>query len=238
MVHEIFKRHKEAVLFYSGGKDSLCCLLLMRPYWDRLNVVWVDTGNQFPEVYEHMAKIKTLVPHFTTLRSNVPKYLYENGFPVDVVPTGATVEGQRSFGKTKVTVCSRFDCCRNNIWEPMARYFCAVRPTCVIRGDRGEERLEGPREFDGIEFAFPIFNWTVDQVLSVVHQAPEMWHPRLAMSEGSSLDCMSCMAYNSEHKSRMEYLRTHHPQLHRINVEFFRDYKAEVARELADLEDK
>lgn len=40
----IIDRHERVVLFFSGGKDSLTCLLLLRPYWDRLTVCWINTG--------------------------------------------------------------------------------------------------------------------------------------------------------------------------------------------------
>ena len=115
MFEEIFQRHEEVILFYSGGKDSLALLLLLKPYWNRVNVVWVDTGNQFPEVIEHMGKVMSMVPHFTTLKGNQPEYFQQNGFPVDVVPTRFTPMGKFIYGETPITVCSRFDCCTTNI---------------------------------------------------------------------------------------------------------------------------
>ena len=236
---EVFQRHKRATFFYSGGKDSLACLLLLRPWWPQLDVVWVDTGNQFPEVYEHMEKVQKLVPCFTVLHSDTLSYAKEHGFPVDVVPTRYTAMGQFIYGLKKLRVCSRFDCCRNNIWKPMEDYLRLTRPTCVIRGDRSSERMKAPEHDEGMEFVFPLWDWTTEQVMAVVHADTNGFcQTRHSLPEGSSLDCMTCMAYNVEHACRMEYLKQQHPELYKGAVEFFKDYKNAVREEMAELGDK
>ena len=236
MIEEIFSRHSRVSLMYSGGKDSLACLLLLQPYWDRTDVVWVNTGNQFPEVIAHMERVKALVPHFTELKSDTSSYWKVHGFPVDVVPTRHTNMGQFIYGQTPLRVCSRFDCCSCNLWKPMEDYFRLVQPSCVIRGDRGSERVEGPKRFGSMEFEFPIFDWTTEQVMNFIRNEPfGLYQDRHELPEGSSLDCMTCMAYNVEHKARMEYLKTHHPGLYSQAKGFFKIYKAAVAEEMKEL---
>ena len=235
-IRKIFERHKRAVLMYSGGKDSLACLLLLRGYWNRLDVVWVNTGNQFPEVVEHMEAVRSLVPHFTELKSDTSSYLKVNGFPVDVVPTRHTATGHYIYGATPLKVCSRFDCCGTNIWKPMADYLTMTKPTCVIRGDRGSERERGLESADGIEFAFPIFDWSAKRVLDFISSfGGALFQERHKLPEGSSLDCMTCTAYNCEHASRMRYLRERHPHIYREAVRFFKDYTSAVAAEMSEL---
>ena len=235
---EIFNRHARAMLMYSGGKDSLACLLTLRPYWDRLEVVWVDTGNQFPEVVEHMKTVRALVPHFTVLHGNTPAFFAVHGAPVDVVPTRYSAMGQYIYGPTTIKVCNRFDCCGANIWKPMADYIALTRPTCVIRGDRSSERVKGLTEAEGVEYAFPIFDWTTEQVMEVVRNAPDvLYQERHELPEGSSLDCMTCTAYWCEHPSRMKYLKAKYPELYEATEAFFQKYKAAVAAEMLKLED-
>ena len=53
---KLFNRHKKAVLSFSGGKDSLACLHLCRPYRDKLTVAWVNTGAAFPHIVEFVRK--------------------------------------------------------------------------------------------------------------------------------------------------------------------------------------
>lgn len=238
MFDEIFARHKRVSLMYSGGKDSLCCLLLARPWWDRLDVVWVDTGNQFPEVVEHMERVKALVPHFTVLHSDTRSYFGQHGFPVDVVPTRHTEVGQYIYGPTSLRMCSRFECCNANIWSRLEAYRQLVRPTCIVRGDRGTERAKGPENDGDTEYAFPIWDWTDEQVRELVRSAPEgLYQPRHEMDHGTSLDCMTCTAYNDEHKERMAYLKKYHPELWKMSLGFFKQYKAAVWKEMMELEE-
>lgn len=235
-IDDIFARHDRAMLMYSGGKDSLACLLLLQPYWSRVEVVWVNTGNQFPEVVSHMAAVKALVPHFTELHSDTQSYAAANGFPVDVVPTSCTSVGHMIYGRQPIKVCNRFDCCQHNLWKPAVDYYRLARPTCVIRGDRSSERVKGQERYLGIEFAFPLWEMTTEEVKAIVRKAPfGLYQPRHELPDGSSLDCMTCMAYNVEHASRMHYLKTYHPDLWASTEAFFKAYKAALAKDLKGL---
>ena len=236
VIDKVFQKYEEATLFYSGGKDSLTCLLLARPWWDRLNVVFIDTGKQFPEVYEHMEKVKALVPRFSVIRSDVSAYHLAHGLPVDVVPTRNTDVGDLLWGNEGVRVCSRFSCCKANIWDPMQKYFDLHRLACVIRGDRGEERRMGPVNDGGAEFAFPIFNWTTAQVHAYLHADQSgLVQERHFLEAGSSLDCMWCTAYFKEQRSRFGYVKKHYPEVAEQYVQFYKDYKRAVAEEMAEL---
>jgi phosphoadenosine phosphosulfate reductase len=230
---------KHPALFYSGGKDSLAALMLLQPYWHKLEVVWVDTGNQFPEVVEHMERVARLhIWRFTRLHSDAASYIRNNGQPVDVVPTSYTSHGIFSFGPKPVRVCSRFDCCRENLWTPMAAYMCTVKPDIVLRGDRSTERAEPPTELEGLHLRFPIWDWSADKVKDYICKEAGplgLLQPRHFMNEGSSLDCMQCTAYNNEHKERMEYLKTHHPEIYKANEKFFAKYISAVHDEMKEL---
>ena len=229
---------RKPVLFYSGGKDSLATLLLLRPWWSKLDVVWVDTGNQFPEVVQHMRRVASIVPKFTVLHGDTPGFFRENGFPVDVVPTSFTKQGQFIYGQKPVTVCSRFDCCKANIWEPIAAYMVLTKPDLVLRGDRSSERVDPPSECNGTQLRFPIWDWSVEMVREFLEKEAKpagLLDERHAMSEGSSLDCMTCMAYGCEHAERMKYLKKHHPQMHEVAVQFFDAYKKAVYDDLKEV---
>ena len=75
--------------------------------------------------------------------------------------------------------------------------------------------------------------------MNLIRNAPfGLFQERHNLPEGSSLDCISCMAYNVEHESRMEYLKKHHSLIYKGAVEFFKDYKNAVKEEMAELGDK
>lgn len=238
MLKEIFKKHNRVVLFYSGGKDSLALLLLLRPFWDKVDVVWVDTGNQFPEVLEHMEKVKGLVPRFTTLRGHLPGYFIQNGFPVDVVPENCTSFGQACFGEQPIKCVSRFQCCSVNMWEPMIEYVRATKPTCALRADRKTERLKGPSSLEGAEMVFPLWDWTDEQVWKYLQKnAGDLLEERHCMAYRTSLDCQICMGYFRGTSERLDYLKKHHPELHKKTVRFFKAYKAVVADEMKKIKE-
>jgi len=233
MMEEIFKKHKDAVLFFSGGKDSLSVLLLARPYWDRISVVWVDTGIEYPETYALMEKVKAMVPHFVTLYSDAGRYIQAFGYPVDVVPLLCTNYGQSVWGPKPIRVCSRFDCCNENIWKPMQMYFAITRPSCVIRGDRATERPKGSTQWEGIAFEFPIWDWTDEQVWKYLQENGKgLVEERHCMKHGTSLNCMYCMAQNYEVPHRLGYLKTHHPEVYEASVKFYEKYRQVVMDEL------
>jgi phosphoadenosine phosphosulfate reductase len=230
---------KHPALFYSGGKDSLATLMLLRPWWHKLEVVWVDTGNKFPEVVQHMERVaRQPLWRFTRLHSDAAAYIRDNGHPVDVVPTASTTRGIVAFGRKAVHVCSRFDCCGENIWTPMAAYMCTVKPDIVLRGDRSDERAEPPAEYEGMQLRFPIWDWTVDKVHAFICKEAGpigLLEPRHFMNEGSSLNCMLCTAHNHEYKERMAYLKTHHPEIYKANEAFYSAYVSAVYDEMKEL---
>lgn len=231
----------KTLLCYSGGKDSLAVLLLSRSRWqaDDFHVAWVDTGNQFPELYEHMGAVKRLVRNFHVLKTNTAAWQFENGHPVDLVPTSRDAMGRYIYGgDNRMPYVSRWNCCQANLWTPMAQFMSLMKPEEVLRGDRGEERAEGLKEAEGMKFVFPIFNWSNEAVRAYIDkEAPKfgLWQERHKLHEGSSLDCMTCTAFNCEHKERMQYLKEHHPELYQANQVFFERYKEDVFHEIKEI---
>lgn len=66
---------KYVVVSFSGGKDSTAMLLHMIEIGEHINeVVNVDTGMEFPEMYAHIERVKAFVENngvkFTTLRND------------------------------------------------------------------------------------------------------------------------------------------------------------------------
>lgn len=235
-MQRVFNKYKEATLLYSGGKDSLVCLLLARPWWDRMNVVFIDTGRYFPEVYEHMEKVKSLVPHFEVVPSGQPLYHMVYGLPVDVVPTKYTALGDYFWGKGGVRVCSRFDCCMANVWRPTEAYLRKAMPECVIRGDRGVERVVSQSDANGVHFEFPIFDWTTKQVHAYLRADQSgLVQERHFLEAGSSLNCVTCTAHFKDQKQQLPYMRKHHPEIVEQRMMFYKDYKRAVEEEMAEL---
>ena len=70
----VLDKHKKIALQCSGGKDSLALLHLMWPFWDKLTVYWLDTGDSFPETEERMASVAAQA-ECDRVRIDRPRYI-------------------------------------------------------------------------------------------------------------------------------------------------------------------
>lgn len=212
-MNDLFSRHERVALSLSGGKDSLACLYLFEPWWDKLTVYWMNPGNPFPETVALMDKIRKLVPHFKEVRGLQPEIIAMDGWPSDVVPHRYTSDGNAIFGQTPFKVQSRLQCCIRALMVPTYRAMVADGVTCCIRGKRREEADKTGLETgyiteDGMELVFPIYDWTLDEVMSYLdRRGVEL--PAFYQHAKHSLDCMDCTAWWGEGLSK--YLKAKHP---------------------------
>lgn len=216
-MQKIISKHKKIALQLSGGKDSLACLYIMRPYWDRLTVYWLNTGAAFPETIEQMKAIRELVPHFVEVAGRQPEVIAQFGLPSDIVPINSTPVGLVATGGGRTLIQDRYSCCLRSLMLPMHERMVQDGITLVIRGQKDSDRMKAPIKsgdvHDGIEYLLPVQSWSDDDVLSYLKgQGVEL--PRFYETLRSSPDCISCSAYWEE--GRSAYLKRHHPREHAI----------------------
>lgn len=217
------------VLQFSGGKDSLACLYLLREKWAELTVVWANAGSPWPETAAQMDEIKNLVPNFIEIQGDVHKQNEVLGIPSDVVPLINTLPGQVAHGKNKILIQSWMTCCGANIWEPMRQVVDQLKPKVVYRGQRNEEVYKSIATsgvvVNGIQYIFPIEDWTGEQVDKfLIENGIKI--PSYYEFSDKSLDCWHCTAYLDERQRQIRYLREKHPEkydlvqknLHKIEV--------------------
>ena len=71
---EYIEKNKKSILSFSGGKDSTCLLLMMLEKGMKLDyILFCDTGEEFPELYEHVEKVEKYISekygkHITRLK--------------------------------------------------------------------------------------------------------------------------------------------------------------------------
>ena len=113
-----FDRHEKVALMFSGGRDSLACLHLMKDYLDKTVLIWVNTGAAFPEIIEMMDVIRHSVPNFLEIQTDQPKAIKERGYPSDVVPVSFSAFGQACTTSKPIKIRSYMECCEENFWKP------------------------------------------------------------------------------------------------------------------------
>ena len=230
-------------LQFSGGKDSLACLYLLKPRWSEIVVVWLNSGAVLPEVVAYMEGIKHMVPRFFEVKAK--QTVYERGYPADMVPTRATPGGMLATGRwprdsTTPLFQSRFECCAGTIWQPLKKAMQEIGAKVVIRGQKLADPMRSPiahgQTVDGIEYQFPLADWTDADVEGYLTEQ------RVSTVSGScmpnsSLDWWNCTAYLDESGPKLAYLKAHHPHKHRQVVQVLRALNRATKYESRVLED-
>lgn len=196
-------------LAFSGGKDSMACLHLMRDSLDC--AIYVDTGYSYPETRALVDYAATLVlMHVVSATRNDAE-----GIAADVVPVDWTVVGQAVGGKKDCTIRSYLDCCFQSIGLPLVAKARELGVTELVYGQRNaESRKATSRDGDvvaGMVRRHPIEDWTEEEVVAYLESKMEI--PAHYSIKHSSLDCYDCAAYRKDSIDRVAWTREVHPVL-------------------------
>lgn len=233
------RSYRNPALHFSGGKDSLACLYLLRDHLNHLTVYWVNPGDGCPETFAVVAAVRPWIPHFVEIHSNVTEWRDQHGYPSDLVPANAHEIGV-AYGMSPVRLSNRFDCCYANLMKPMHDRMLADGVDAVIRGtkraDTGTVPVEGKTEF--YDVLLPLRDWSHEDVFQYLTAVGAPVNPIYEhFTDISAPECMGCTAWWGDGKAR--YLRARHPQAyqeHRIRLQniqgLMRKHLAELDTEL------
>jgi 3'-phosphoadenosine 5'-phosphosulfate sulfotransferase (PAPS reductase)/FAD synthetase len=210
---EIFQRHQRVAFQFSGGKDSLAALFLLKPYWNQFTVYWTHTGDPVPEVQEFIDWVAGQVPHFKAIQGHQPDIIERYGWPVDVLPADASLFGRLTTGSPATVFQNREACCFKSFMMPMHLQMQRDGITCIVRGQKESDFRKVPIQSgyveDGIEYYFPVESWTDSQVMEYLHKN-SIPIPSFYQWLTSSPDCLTCTAYLDE--NRKQFLQERHPE--------------------------
>ena len=204
-------------LAFSGGKDSLACLLLHKEQLKNITVFYVNTGKAYPETLKLVEFAKSISPNFIEILVDIEGQNDHNGLPSDVVPINWTLLGQTQTCKKDVTVQSYLQCCFENIAKPLMDAAKHYEITHLIRGQRLDESHKSTAIngsiVEGITYLQPIERWSTADVLGYISKHMEL--PEHFNLGHTSLDCFDCTAYQKETKDVSSYRELKHPELHK-----------------------
>lgn len=200
-------------LAFSGGKDSMACLHLLR---DELSFgIFVDTGVTYPETWDMVRYAETMIPIHVVSSDRVSQNAIE-GIPSDIVPVNWTKIGQAMTTKKPVLVQSYLQCCYQNLAIPLTRKALELGVTELVYGQRDSEShrsvAHDGSDVMGITRLHPIEGWTAEQVLDYL--AGKMEVPAHYAINHSSLDCYDCTGYRSDSLDRIAWTKSKHPAFH------------------------
>ena len=237
-IHAAIARHQRIAFQFSGGRDSTAALYLLRPYWDRMTVYHVNTGDQFPELAAVVARVERDVP-VVRIAGNSPAWREAHGMPSDLVPADNTPFGRMLAGNA-IRIAARFDCCAANRLAPMHRRMLADDITLIVRGTRadefmGEAPMSGHRD-ERHELLYPIQHWSGQDVDDFIARHALPVAPFYAEGLAEAPECLGCTAWWGD--GRADYMRRHHAQAWRAVRMHLKTIRAEAQRQLATLDDE
>lgn len=204
-------------LWFSGGKDSMACLYLIRHRLDEIDVIFVNTGKTYPELMDTVNRAKAMCPHWHEVATDRTAQWGRHGIPSDIVPIDWTSIGQKFSSPKPVTIQSYLQCCFENITAPLLAKTRELGATTVIKGQRLDESHRSTARHgdvvEGIRYLHPVETWSRQGVLEyLIAQMGTL--PEHYALEHTSMDCYDCTAFAAHSRDRVDYMRERHPQLY------------------------
>jgi len=226
------------ILQFSGGKDSLAVLLLLKGQLSEITVMWANSGDNFPETLEQMEKIKAICPNFIEIKGKQPNIIEEFGYPVDVLPVRNYLPIMNLVQAERPLMQGMLECCFKSFLTPMHNKSIELDATVIIRGQKNADKQKSPVRsgdiIDGIEYWFPIQDWTDEQVMDYIKDSDLLSsHYKEA---NTSMDCMHCTAYLEDNQWKLPYLEKHYPEAGKEVKRRLRLIKHEISQDMQYLD--
>lgn len=228
-------RDRRVALQFSGGKDSLACLYMLRPFLKQMTVYYLDTGDTLPETDEIVRTTAEWIPNFVEVKSDVRSWRAEHGMPSDLVPATSHTIGMM-YGMSETRISNRFDCCLNNLMLPLQRQVQADGIDLLIRGTKLADTGKLPAEgwVDGVEIWLPVRDFTHDEVFGLLRDVGAPISPVYEFATSiSAPECLGCTAWWDDRKGA--YLKARHPDVYTEYLANLRVIEREVLATLSHL---
>ena len=148
------------VVQFSGGKDSTCMLLMMLEKGMQVDeIIFCDTGMEFPQMYEHIDKVEQYIDRKVTRLKAENSFKY---YLFDVEKTTGKNKGAKGYGWARMF--QRW-CTRILKEEPTKKYLKEIGEHISYIGIAADEpkRHKNARKND----IHPLFEWGITEEMAL-----------------------------------------------------------------------
>jgi 3'-phosphoadenosine 5'-phosphosulfate sulfotransferase (PAPS reductase)/FAD synthetase len=212
---------RRVALQFSGGKDSLALLYMLRAWWNDLTIYWANPGDPPDELLDLMRRVAGEVPHFVEVPGRRWEVIQQFGWPANVVPAGHDRLSHDIFVKSKTPLLQdRLSCCIRSMMAPMHERMIQDGVTLVLRGQRGADALAARMPESGeYEVLFPIDSWSDEDVFGFLAGRGVKLPGWYEVSK-HGMDCLTCSAWHArEHLPYLDATSPHAAALVRHRME-------------------
>jgi len=207
--------NERVVVSLSGGKDSVATALHLRELGIEYDMVFMDTGWEHPDLYEHLDYLEGVLGPITRIQSPMPE------LPDEVVPEVEAIEaivGASPSAFVRWAVHKALFPARTRRWctqklkvEPFLQWVEALDEDIVsVVGVRAEESAARAclpeRELmpgqEHIEVWRPLIQWTEAQVIDI-HQRHGVMPCPLYLQGSTRVGCWPCIQANKTELSEL-----------------------------------
>lgn len=229
------ERHDKAALLFSGGKDSIALAHLLKPYRERLTLLWVNTGMMFPHMAGFIWRFaQTHGYELVELHSDQAKRFSIHGLPSKIIPIFNTRQAMETEEKPqpRMFLANPISCCSELRAKPAIEWMQLNGIRVVIHGQRAQD-VGRPQFSDQITEIAPLWDWSEADVYEYIRanslELPEQYQAGYA----DSGECWNCTSEVSE--SRFRWMAKRYPELLVKFVPIFADVCGAVHKQLDDM---
>lgn len=196
---EALTRHERIAFQFSGGKDSVAALFLLREHWSRLQVYFCDGGDTPAETQAVVRHVAAMVPRFSRIAGRVLETRARYGLPTDLLPWSSAPAAHHHNSGESPLMQDRVACCSRSIMAPLHERMVQDGITLIIRGQKDADAHKGQFRSgdtaDGFEFLFPVQDWTDDMCLEAMLASGVPMPNYYSAGLRHSGDCATCTAW-------------------------------------------
>jgi len=240
MLTHVLKQHERPAIAWSGGKDSTVLVHMALDLKPDIDVVWVNTGVEFPECVHFVSELKNIWKinlHIAHPKTSFWKVVDKYGWPM-LGKGGRGWESRAAYferkGKFRLARATReakigAACCTMLKKDPAAALYRELQIDCLILGNMVSESRQ--RFFTWAQYgnyyyvssekrykAWPLAYWN-DKDIWEYHQISHIDHSAIYDKGHTRNGCWPCLMDIHFKDSKFSILRQSHPKLWRFLLE-------------------